>query len=403
MRKDVNNFINNLREEAQLLNKSEIARRMGCDRRTVDRYINPQCNRVNSREYDSALEPFKPVIVDKVDTYGSTAMAVFKFIQSKGFTGQYGIVAKFVREHKSDQQKKATIRFETSPGLQAQVDWKESLKMINRRNEIIEVNIFLMVLGYSRYKVLILTSDRTQDTLFKCLIEAFKYIGGIPSEILFDNMSTVVDRAKSNFRRVEFNQSFKYFADDAGFNPIACRPYRPQTKGKVEALSKLTSRLKPYNKEFDTFEDLEKVTMKVMDELNNEVSQATGMKPIDRLITEKEHLRSHPPMDVLMSYLSRQKEYKVSKESMVNYHGQKYSVPIEYIGKSVTIEETDDAIHIYCNKDLIVCHAKSEKKYNYKQEHIKDILKSDALSGYSDSDVERFMQEKLSKLDILLN
>lgn len=258
MRKDVKNFINSLREEAQLLNKSEIARRMGCDRRTVDRYINPQSNKCNSREYDSALEPFKSVIMDKVDTYGSTAMAVFKFIQNKGFTGQYGIVAKFVREHKSDQQKKATIRFETSPGLQAQVDWKESLKMINRKNEIIEVNIFLMVLGYSRYKVLILTADRTQDTLFKCLIEAFKQIGGIPGEILFDNMSTVVDRAKSNFRRVEFNQSFKYFADDAGFNPIACRPYRPQTKGKVEALSKLTSRLKPYNKEFDTFEDLEK-------------------------------------------------------------------------------------------------------------------------------------------------
>lgn len=143
--------------------------------------------------------------------------------------------------------------------------------------------------------------------------------------------------------------------------------------------------------------------MKVMDELNNEVSQATGMKPVDRLIIEKEHLRPHPPMDVLMSYLSRQKEYKVSKESMVNYHGQRYSVPIEYIGKSVTIEETDDAIHIYCNKDLIVCHAKSEKKYNYKQEHIKDILKSDALSGYSDSDIEKFMQEKLSKLDMLLN
>lgn len=403
MRKDVDSFINNLREEALLLNKSEIARRMGCDRRTVDRYINPKDDAGKAREYESSLEPFKSIIMEKVDTYGSTAKAVFKFIQGKGFTGQYGIVAKFVREHKAERQKKATIRFETSPGLQAQVDWKESLKMINRRNETLEVNIFLMVLGYSRYKVLILTADRTQDTLFKCLIEAFKQIGGIPSEILFDNMSTVVDRAKSNFRRVEFNQSFEHFADDAGFKPIACRPYRPQTKGKVEALAKLTSRLTPYNNEFDTFDDLAKVTRSVMDELNSEVSQATCMKPVDMLITEKEHFRPHPPMDVLMSYLSRQKEYKVSKESMVNYHGQKYSVPIEYIGKPVTVEETDDAIQIYFNKDLIVCHALSAKKLNYKSEHIKEILRSDALSGCSDSDIERFMKEKLSMLDMLLD
>lgn len=403
MRKDVNNFINNLGEEVQLLNKSEIARRMGCDRRTVNRYINPGNTAGNTRKYDSSLEPFKPIIMEKVDTYGSTAKAVFKFIKAKGFTGQYGIVAKFIREHKAERQMKATIRFETSPGLQAQVDWKESMKMVNRKNETFEVNIFLMVLGYSRYKVLILAADRTQDTLFKCLIEAFKLIGGVPNEILFDNMSTVVDRAKSNFRRVEFNHSFKHFADDAGFKPIACRPYRPQTKGKVEALAKLTSRLTPYNNEFDTFEDLEKVTKRVMHELNNEISQATYMKPVDMLITEKEHLRPHPPMDVLTSYLSRQKEYKVSKESMVNYHGQKYSVPIEYIGKTVTVEETEDAIQIYFNKDLIVCHALSAKKFNYKPEHVKEILKSDALSGYSQSDIEKFMKEKLSMLDTLLD
>ena len=110
------------------------------------------------------------------------------------------IVAMIIREHKAQKQNKATIRFETSTELQAQVDWKESMKMMNRNNETFEVNIFLMILGYSRYKVLILTADRTQNTLFKCLIEAIKHIGGIPNEILFDNMSTVVDMAKSDFR-----------------------------------------------------------------------------------------------------------------------------------------------------------------------------------------------------------
>ena len=402
MRKDVHDFINYRREEVELLNKSEIARRMGCDRRTVEKYISNSCGKKSNRVYCSELDAFKPIIDDKVDVYGATAMAVYKFISKKGFTGKYGIVAKYVREHKDIQSQKATIRFETSPGLQAQVDWKESLKMVNRKNEEFEVNIFLMVMGYSRFKVLILTSDRTQNTLFKCMIEAFKHIGGIPNEILFDNMSTVVDRAKSDFRKTVFNKAFAHFAADAGFEPIACRPYRPQTKGKAESLAYLTSRLVPYNKEFNTFEDLCKITAEIMEELNNEISQATGSKPKELIKKEREYLRPHPPIDLLLSYISRQKEYKVSKESMVNYHGKKYSVPIEYIGKSVTVKETDISIQIYFNRDLIVCHDKSDKKFNYKQEHIKEILLSDAFKGHSDEDVEKFIAEKLSILDRLL-
>ena len=165
MRKDVQALINFHREEAELLNKSEIARRMNCDRRTVDRYINNPTARVSTREYTSELEPFKETIINKVDMSGSTAMAVYKFIQKRGFKGKYGIVAKFVREHKDLSQKKATIRFETSPGLQAKVDWKENLQMINRGGTAFTANIFLIVLGYSRYKVMILTSDKTQSTL----------------------------------------------------------------------------------------------------------------------------------------------------------------------------------------------------------------------------------------------
>ena len=68
---------------------------------------------------------------------------------------------------------------------------------------------------------------------FKRLLIAAHDIGGIPQEILFDSMRTVVDRSKSTFSSIEFNKTFKHFADDAGFNPIACRPYRPETKGYV--------------------------------------------------------------------------------------------------------------------------------------------------------------------------
>ena len=97
---------------------------MNCNRRTIDKYISGAPPR-KKREYNSLLDEYKSIIINKVDTYGASAMAIYKFIQKKGYAGKYNTFANFVRAHKNEEQHKATIRFETTPGLQAQVDWKE--------------------------------------------------------------------------------------------------------------------------------------------------------------------------------------------------------------------------------------------------------------------------------------
>lgn len=190
-----------------------------------------------------------------------------------------------------------------------------------------------MVLGFFRLKFIKITTNRNQDTLFECLIDGFKYFGGIPEEILFDNMKTVVDRSKSTFTRVEFNERFKYFMKDAGFKAITCKPYRPQTKGKVETLAKLVNRLVVYNEEFEDYKGLEDITNEFLNDINSELSQAIDEIPFDKFKKEKEYLKPLSPIEILFSYISRQKEYKVNKESMVSYKGKKYSVPTKYIKK----------------------------------------------------------------------
>lgn len=403
MRKDVSNQIKLLKEEVYLLNKSELARRFNCDRRTVDKYINKSGDLSRkSREVKSKLDAYKEIVIDKVDNYGSNSMAVFKFIQKKGYEGGYQTVNNFVKNHRKSEVKKATIRFDTSPGLQAQVDWKESLKMISKNGEIFEVNIFLMVLGYSRLKYLKLTTDRTQNTLFECLFEAFRYYGGIPREILFDNMSTVVDRSRTTFKNIAINKNFKYFSLDAGFDVITCRPYRPETKGKVETLAKLVDRLTPYNEEFNTFDELEMIVESFNHDINSEVSQATNEEPFIRFQKEKEYLNPLPTMDILLSYFHHEKEYKVSNESMIRYKGKKYSVPTSYIGQYLTVSEVESELYIYYTKDLIACHKISDKVLHYKKDHAKEILLSDAFKHYSDEDIELFIEENLRNMDIFL-
>ena len=406
MRKDVSKSVTKYqREEMSFINKSEMARRLGCNRRTVERYIkaeqNPSTPKV-SIERPKIIDNFKEIIIDKVDKYGASAMAVYKFIEKKGYTGKYCSVANYVRGHKKEQQRKATIRFETNPGLQAQVDWKESVRMLSRSGEDFLVNIFLMVMGYSRLRYLKLTSDRKQTTLFICIMGALSFYGGVPHEILFDNMSTIVDRAKSTYTQMCLNENFKYFADDAGFEAITCRPYRAQTKGKVESLARLVDRLKAYNEEFDTFEELEQITQDFMNDINNEVSQATDEIPKERFKYEKEYLRPLPCIHVLSSYLPHYKEYKVSQESMIKYKGRKYSVPTYYIGKSVNVIEDNCQIKIYFGEDKISQFAISDKRLNYKREHVVEILASDAMSHRQIFEIEDFIDSNLSVMDILL-
>lgn len=403
MRQDVLNEINIFLRggEKETMSKAAMARIMGCDPRTVKRYLEgyePKKKRKILKK--SKLDKFKETIISKLEI-GCTSMAIFKFIQKDGYTGSYSLVADFVQKHKEEQIKKATIRFETAPGLQAQVDWKENLKMISKHGELFEVNIFLMVLGYSRTKFVKLTSDKTQKTLFKCMNEAFKYFGGVPKEIVFDNMATVVDRANSRIGNVKLNTKFVQYSKDIGFNPITCRIYRPQTKGKVESLAKLVDRLQVYNHEFETYEELEKIVKMFMKEINNEISQGTNMKPIERLEKETKYLLPLPNQEVLNAYTTSPKEYKVSKESMITYKGQKYSVPTYLIGKSVSVKETDEYIHIYYTTNLITKHKKSKKFLNYHKEHIVDILKSDALKGYKDNEIEEFVNNHLSDYDEL--
>lgn len=394
------------REEVCLLNKAELARRFNCDPRTIDRYIRISTGELVPKErthsYKSKLDDYKELIINKVDNYGCTAMSVFKLIQKKGYTGKYSIVADFVAKHKDNEVKKATIRFETHPGLQAQVDWKEDLKLVNRNGDVFRINIFLIVLGHSRYKYIELTSDRSQNTLFKCLINAFEFFDGMPKEILFDNMKTVVDHAKSSFTLTVFNEAFTYFSRDAGFKPIACRPYRPQTKGKVESLAKLMDRLKAYNEEFDTWDDLRIIVNNFMNDINNEISQATNEKPIDMFKSEKEHLLPKPNLDTLYSYTSDQedKTVKVNRESMIKYEGRKYSVPIKYIGERMSVVCDDyNNLRIYYNGKFVISHLKTTRPYNYTVDTAYEILKSDAMKHNSDDEILSYVKKNLMQLD----
>ena len=389
-------------------NFAAIGRQFGCDYRTVKAAYSELMNAESATLTDmkqsrpSILDDYKQIIDEKLEMQCSAA-SIFKFIRKKGYPGSYSTVKQYCRHQKSEKIQKATVRVEHNPGLAAQVDWKEDMTLISRNGEVIQFNLFLYVLSFSKKKYIVLTFDRKQDTLFACLTDAFYQTGGVPKEIWFDNMRTVVDRSKTQFTKVTFNDRFYHFSKDAGFKPIACRPYRPQTKGIVEALARTVDQLHVYNYEFDDVEELMQIVSQYCADLNEEVSQATQHRPNELWEThEKEYLHELPP-NLLNPYFENNITRIVSKEAMVIFRQCKYSVHPRYIGKTVDIELTDNEkdIQIYYNGESIRSHVLSNQPFNYHQDDLFHILKSDVYSHWSDEAIRDYIVDTLSDYDQL--
>ena len=403
MRKDVYERMRYFVLEKIKPNYAAIARQYDVDPRTVKAaYLRAQSNKTavvrKRRSRRSKLDGYQDIIEDKYAA-GCSARSIYDFIVEKGFTGKYTIVKDYCRRFRKAQTKKATIRVEHTIGLSAQVDWKEQVTMTDRNGVPHTFSIFLYVLPYSKFKFLKLTLDQKQDTLFKCLFEAFKATGGIPKEIWFDNMSTVVDHKLSDFHHHRFNERFLSFSHDAGFHPIACRPFRPQTKGCVEALARTMGRLKPYDGEFGTINDLNDIVNRLAKRLNHEKSQSNNQRPVDLWAKETEHFR---PLNYdLTRYFDSVQTRKVSQDSMIRFQNHQYSVSPNYIGKEVEIKPAADgkSIRIFYQGSEIQKHDLTNKQFNYDSRDKHAILKSDLMEDKTDEEIDQYMLNNLSIYD----
>ena len=117
------------------------------------------------------------------------------------------------------------------------------------------------------------TETRDLQQVELCLAHAFKYLGGVPHEILFDNMRSIIDKARTQYSEPVFNENFKVFAEDCGFIPKACVAYRPETKGKIEVTAKLMNRIKVYSGDITCFDDIRRIASELNREINSSICQ----------------------------------------------------------------------------------------------------------------------------------
>mgnify|MGYP002623757467 CR=1 FL=1 len=379
-------------------NYSDLGRNYGMDRRTAKKRYEGVENQKRGRKEGSKLDKYSDIIKDKLSIPGTNKQAVYKFILMNidKDIGSYSNFNKYVNKNKDiliESNKEAHVRFETECGKQLQFDWKGPIKLANKYGEVFEFYVFSSTLCASRLHNFIYSKFMTLESVERCLIETFKYISGVPEECLTDNMSSIV-----NYSENKFKDEFKSFAKDMGFNPKKCKCRKPETKGKDESCNRFVNWIKPYNGEFETEEDLIKIFEKITNEVNKQVNQTTNMPPIELYIKEKEYLQPLPKEEIIEQYLDTFIPAKVSNTLLVYYKGTQYSVPSKFIGKTVKLNVIGNKLNIYYNKDLIVTHEISEKKFNYANEHYKEAL-ANTLSNKTDNQIESIAKKNLELLD----
>ena len=348
-------------------NFSKLAREYGIDRRTVKKYYDGYEGKPAHRNKASKLDKHKQLIAQKLQIKGANVKAVYEFIVDEvdENIGTYSNFNKYVVANnlRPKTAAKGHPRYETAPGIQAQVDWKEDIKISNCYGEIFTFQVFDYKLGYSRYPLFTYKLYKTRQDVIDCLIASFKATGGVPREILFDNMSSVVER---DGNRRNISNRMKAFAKDFNFKIKLCKPRHPFTKGKVEVLNKFLAWIYPYEGEFETEEEL----IAILEKINAKVIRCT----CDR-------------------------QTIVRKDSMVTFMKCKYSVPAEYIEKPVRLCVINDQLEIYYSTELIAKHRLSDKKLNYKTSHYKQLL-----SGCIEDNatIDELAESNLRQLDQLL-
>lgn len=327
----------------QGLSNREIARQLGMDRRTVARLAAADASpKRKGRDRPSQLDPFKVTIDTWLESHPSLrASTILDRLRPLGYEGGYTIVRQYVRSRKDAAARKATVRFETLPGYQAQVDFG-AVRIEYLAGSALE-RFFILQMGFSRYRIVILCDDETRATLTSCLAAGFTELGGVPAELLLDNMKPVVRRPRHGSGEVVFQEGWIAFCAHYGLLPRACAPYRAQTKGKVERLISVVKGETAAR----TFLDRDHLAAEIASaavRYNSHVHGTTGMKPADRLELERDYLATLPAT----SYpLEPPAVRTVSAEALVSYGGNRYSVPARAVGRKVKVQPTGSELIIY--------------------------------------------------------
>ena len=296
----------------------------------------------------SKLDAFEPQLQQLMDRYPRiTVIRLQEELQSSGYAGGYSILAQRVRQLRARPAKPLTVRFETGPGAQAQMDWSTyeiEFTQEGRR----KVQLFSYVLGYSRRQYIHFTERQDFETTVRQHIEAFKHLGGVAATCLYDNMKVVVTRWEDD--QPIYNTRFLAFATHYAYRPWACQIRRPQTKGKVERQFYYIETNLLNGRQFRSLQHLnESARWWLAEVADKRIHGTTKKTPLELHAQELPHLLALPALQ----FDTAQVVYRiVDTDGTIQFASNRYSVPWQLVAELLPVRILEEELVVY-NKSLL--------------------------------------------------
>src|SRR6201998_1001768 len=335
-----------------------IAREFGCSRATVKRYLRQgRWVPYRSRPPSGCLLGLKSFIRERFLQHRGNADVVRQDLaREHGVRVSLRTVERTVRSYRRELAAlaRATVRFETPPGRQLQVDFGETGVAIG--DERVRVYLFVATLGYSRRPYVAAFLHERQASWLAGLEGAFRHFNGIPEEVLLDNARALVQQHDVQTRTVVFNSKFLAFAKHWGFRPRACAPYRARTKGKDESGVGYVKRNAIAGHAFASWHALEAHLAQWQREIADQrVHGTTGERPIDRF--QRHEAAALRPINGRPSFVAvRELSRRVQSDACVEVDTNAYSVPWRLIGEMVRVEVTADHVRVFYAGNEVARH-----------------------------------------------
>lgn len=358
--------IRNIRAKNPKLGTRKIAELLGISRNTVKKALSSddmptyKSRKVAINEY---VLPFEDFIKQSFLKKKLKASRILKDIKSKGYKGsQYALYAyirnelKPIKDEVSTNNPNAYKSYQTAPGEQIQFDWAQYT--VNIADNLVKVYIHQTILGYSRYKCYSVSLSITQSDVLNALEESFIFFGGVCERIQIDNAKVFIDNASRD--NLVWNKRFLHFCGFYGIKPTRSLPVHPWSKGKVEKPFDYVENHFIMGNEFKDFNDLQQRLKTFQDETNSLVHSST--KKVTKVMFEQEEQLSLNPLPIdrqtgeIRRYVGFKEEFrKVTKDSLISYKGNKYSVPHYFASKEVWLKVLyGTKLQIFSSKNKLI-------------------------------------------------
>ena len=299
------------------------------------------------------LDPWTEWLRARAPEVDYNAAVLYRELVQDGYTGSAMQVGRFVRPLRVAARggPEATVRFETPPGQQAQVDFGQRKVWIGEG--YVAAHLFVCTLGYSRRTY---TYGFPHERLSAYLAgheQAFQHFDGVPLQVVLDNPKTAVLHHGRD--AVVWHPTYADFASYYGFRAWACAPHRPETKGKVESGVKYVKRNALAGKRFRSWAHLNDWLLEWATTIADvRVHGTTHAVPLVRFAEEQlVPLGARPPYRI-----ERIRHRIVPKDALVAIDGSRYSVPVRCVGETVAIRELADGYEILAQDVVVARHRK---------------------------------------------